>query len=422
MAHRYLPLILVLAAAPAWAQSKRYPPTLDGDPDADAHSRVWDQATVPARAPYDELVHDARALVDQHEHDPLVLAVGKLDKAIALLPDAPEAYVLRGEAALWLARQDGTAWGRCADDLVAADERSHDPGDRLNARLLIGICQSRAGRYADAERTLARIASTATSHRGEVLTRLGEVRIATGKLDEAIDALSAAAEANDFAIPLVHWLLAVAYDRSRRPAEARDELDTAIKADRNFATLESPQYPFLGAGEAEYLKGLSYAASTPPRAEYAVLYFRRYLAAAKDSPWRRRAEEHLREVSGVELPQWLERTSGSTAVVDLDAARAVIKKALPQLRACVAKLPMLAFEVSITRDGPRTPETARDHPRYHVAPEGESSRIALAIDSYTKDQADAAQSCIDPIARRIVLPAPKERDTYYILRFAVVSP
>ena len=53
--------------------------------------------------------------------------------------------------------------------------------------------------------------------------RLGEVRIALGKLDEAEDALTAALEARDGIEGTIHWLLALAYDRARKSTLADDE-------------------------------------------------------------------------------------------------------------------------------------------------------------------------------------------------------
>src|SRR5262249_21147611 len=144
-------------------------------------------------------------------------AVKLLDAAIRLLPDEPAAYRVRGDAYIELQE-----WDKCAADFAAGGAnapRDDGPG-KLGAglRRKLGLCQARAGKLADAERTLAEAAVSGNAA-GEVWMRLGEVRIAMGKLDEAIAALKSALEATDPAQQsMIHFLLAAAYDRERRPA------------------------------------------------------------------------------------------------------------------------------------------------------------------------------------------------------------
>ena len=92
-------------------------------------------------------------------------------------------------------------WAKCTADLqtAAAKATREDLPDRkamVEQRKNLGLCQARAGKLADAERTLAEAAATGTGT-GEMLMRLGEVRIAMGKLDEAIAALTAALDASE---------------------------------------------------------------------------------------------------------------------------------------------------------------------------------------------------------------------------------
>ncbi|MGE5186694.1 MAG: hypothetical protein ACM31C_31790, partial [Acidobacteriota bacterium] len=170
-------LAIVSIASPALAQSKRYPPdAVDPDREAEAHSKLWEDALDPGRSPYEQLVREAKQLADERTADASTDAIAKLDQAIAILPKAPDAYAARGELELRLQR-----WDRCADDLGAAEE--HAPPDdglsneRVARRLDLGICQSRAGRLADAERTLVG-ATAGAQARGSAWMRLGEVRIA----------------------------------------------------------------------------------------------------------------------------------------------------------------------------------------------------------------------------------------------------
>ena len=67
----------------------------DEDREAEMHSKLWEQALMPDRAPYEDLVRDAKPIVEeQQDASPrLAEAIEKLDRAIAKLPSAPEAYV-----------------------------------------------------------------------------------------------------------------------------------------------------------------------------------------------------------------------------------------------------------------------------------------------------------------------------------------
>lgn len=414
--------ILLALTASAWAQSKRYPAVPpDPDRDVEQHSKIWEDALAPGRTEYEDLVHNARLLGDTHTTDGAKEALARLDKAIALLPKEPDAYAARGDIYLWQRK-----WDSCADDFAAAEE--HSPPDdgaspeRTARKVTLGICQARAGRYADSERTL--VAATAgTTGRATTWMRLGETRIALGKLDEAIGALDTALEmctgGCDAQIGFVHYLLALAYDRERRTGAAAEHVSQGTNFDRTFTSIEAPQYVLLGAGEADYMLGLAHRYEPTPRLERALVYFRRFERVQPDSPWKRRAEEHVRELSALDLPTAVDRRTG-TATPDTDAARAIVAKAMPAMRACMAKLPTSLIEVQITRVGPRTP-VARDHVQFRLPPEGVSVNDTLNLDETPRADVEAGKRCVQSLAERIALPAPKERDTYYILAFLVVG-
>jgi tetratricopeptide (TPR) repeat protein len=414
-----LVVLAVLACAPAWAQSKRYPPEpKDPDREAEQHSKIWEETLEPSRTPYEQLVREAKQLSDGRLATDLQIAIDKLANAIELMPKRPEAFAARGAAELYLKR-----WSACADDLAAAEDRAppDETGERWRQRLELGICQARAGHLGEAERTLAGVASAPGVH-GEAWLRLGEVRIALGKLDEAIGALHTAIE-QDGSHGFAQFLLALAYDRARLPGDAEAAMREGVRFDSLLASIELPMYPLLGNAEAEhlYLMGLAYRyAHTRP--EYTLLYFRRFLAIAPDSPWRKRAEEHARELAGLELPQTLEKR-GSTAAIDLDAARAAIAKQMPAMRACLAKLPTTALEIEVTRVGPRSPES-RDRPRFHVPPPGVAVKESNNVDREhpgPREAIDAAQRCLEPVVAKVAWPAIKETDAWYKLAFLVVA-
>jgi tetratricopeptide (TPR) repeat protein len=405
------------AAVPASAQSKRYPPApVDHDAEQAASSELWSTAITPERHPYQDLVRAAAEALGRRTGDQTLEAIKKLDTAIQLLPREPDAYRLRGEA--HLERRD---WPKCAADFAAAaahPRRNDDPQQPpAELYLKLGICQARAGKLGDAEKTLAEPAASGNAS-PELWMRLGEVRIAMGKLDEAIAALSSALGGTEPAAQApIRFLLAAAYDRARRPADALLEAGDATRLDRQLSALQNPAIPPLGAGELDYLLGLAYSAD-PPRPEYVLAYFRRFVKAAPDSLWRKRAEEHIRAVKAAELPDTI--TRGGTAPLDLDAARATARRAMPKMRACLARSPAVVLEVEISRAGPRTSPADRTRPRFFSPPDGVTVR--RSIGELSDQDLDTIDRCLQPLASQLALPAVKERDTYYKAMFYVVGP
>jgi len=429
-------LAVTIAGAPVHAQSKKYPPEpVDKDKDEATHSQLWEDALTPARHQYDELLREGSEHLDRGGPQELQLALETFDHAIALQPTAGEGYVRRA-----IAHSGLQQWAACADDFVTALD--HARVATVDERKRLGTCQARAGRLADAERTFGPIAAATNS--AELWLRLGEVRLAMGKLDESVAALRKAGEIGGGALPW--WMLAAARDRALEPSN--DYVDTTGRAmtaaqyaaalDPSFSTIVNPSTPLLAVGDTEYLLGLAY--STPPtlvpqanvgfglpashgaRPEYALVYFRRYLALVPEGPWRRRAEEHVREISALELPSEVRRVPGSSAQFETAAARSEVHRHLPALRACLAKLPTAVFEVTITKVGPRTPETVHDHPIYRVPPAGISVVWSLDVDAAAKPEIDAATSCLETAASSIALPIPSERDTFYRAAFYVTAP
>ncbi|MDB4959010.1 MAG: Tetratricopeptide 2 repeat protein [Myxococcales bacterium] len=428
---KWIALAILLASAPAWAQSKKYPPEpVDRDLERERQSRLWDEALSPETKSYAELVREAKHRLDERTPDDTILAmlaIETLSQAIELLPKATDAYVLRGDA--YLAVKN---WAQCADDLQIADDKTGGSAactakidescivDRSRLRRELAICQSRAGRYADAERTFMRAASNGSTN-GELWMRLGEVRLAMGKLEEGIAALEVAVDLTPDGMQeaLHHWLLALAYDRRRQPSEVATQIELALRFDSQFSALQYPEFPLLGLGESEYMRGLAWRTIRP---EYALVYFRRYVALAPDSPWRKRADEHVRELTAIDLPATLVR-EGGTASLDLEAARAIAKKAMPAMRTCMVKLPYSVFLISITKTGARS-ELARDRPIYRVPPAGvtiPNMPFTPSGEVKTEDIV-TAQRCLQPLAEKLALPAVKDRDTYYKASFYVTAP
>ncbi len=135
--------------------------------------------------------------------------------------------------------------------------------------------------------------------------RLGETRIAMGKLDEARAALDASIELtsnNAEQNPDAKWLRAFADDRARQPSAAEDDVHRALGFDNHRTMIETPVYPLLGDGEHDYLLALSYADSDPRDPELATVFFRHFIELAPKHPWRRRFEEHLHDLHAIEFP------------------------------------------------------------------------------------------------------------------------
>ncbi|TMQ05443.1 MAG: tetratricopeptide repeat protein, partial [Deltaproteobacteria bacterium] len=362
------------------------------------------------------LMRAATDALNQRAADRMAEAIEKLDEAIQLMPREPDAYRLRGEVYF-----DRKAWAKCAGDLAAADSYLHrseeTPRSLAELHRKLGLCQARAGKLSDAERTLAETAASGNAS-GEVWMRLGEIRIAMGKLDEAIAALRSALESSEPAVPaMIHFLLATAYDRARRPADALVEAGEGVKIDHPLATLLNPTLPPLGPGELDYMLALAYT-TEPARPEYTLAYFRRFLKAAPESPWRKRAEDHLRDLKTSELPSLVE--GNGSAVLDLKAVRAAAQRAMPQLRACLAEFPNALVGVEITRSGPRTPRTDRLRPRLFAPPDGVTVRVIVG--ELVDRDLEQVDRCIEAQAAKIALPPAKERDTYYKTTFPVVAP
>ena len=412
---------VMLASAPAvFAQSKKYPPVSpDKELEDEKRSDLWDSTLHPNTRPYKDLVRDAKRLIGNNTPDDTKAALEKLEAATKRLPKEAEAYLIRGQ--LYYGQKD---WGKCADDLGRAEDygKVEDLTARTKTRVDLGNCQARAGRYTDAENTFVRATASAQTQRSELWMRLGEVRIALGKLDEAIDALTAALDA-DSSNALARWLLAAAYDRARRPSDAIESAQMAAQYDPSRTYIESPTLPLLGPSEADYLNGLAYRYGRAPKPEYALLYFRDFLKTADTSPWKRRAEEHVRELSAMKFPARETVTVNGTITAPIDDLQKQLAKPVASMRQCLVKTPGSAYQITVMKTGPRTPETVRDRPIYRLPLRPQTVKLQPPVlDAATPADRDAAQSCLEKEAAKLQLPAPKERDTYYTLSFIVVSP
>lgn len=411
-------LALALAlAGPAAAQSRRYPqPLPDTDRENEETSSLWERTVEPGRAPHATLLAEARRLLSVGRTDvELTQAATKANQAIALRPKDASAYLVRAAATEQL-RQ----WADCASNYQTALELDPklgpDPEIRGGASPLLGlgICLARSGKLAQAEVALDRAVSRAPIGTEEWL-RLGEVRIAMGKLREGLDALIASTEANGDTTPtaLNNWLRALAYDRGRQTALADEAGAAAALADRYLGQLNNQGTPFIHDVERNSLLALGYQYTN--RLEVALAYHRRVIAAAPDGMWTRRAREHIELLEGTAFPEQLRNTG--PANVDVVAARTLLRKAMPALAACTTAVPSVAFDVRVTRSRPALPGSG---PRAVPRPPGATASSAM-IDQPTLEPIERAQACLQDVALKLELPPVKDPGTWYELAFSVVA-
>ena len=135
---------------------------------------------------------------------------------------------------------------------------------------------------------------------------------------------------------MTRWLLALAYDRARRPADAQEQRAGRASATTGALSLISVAAACRCSAQAtrEYLYGVAYLYAMP-RPEYALLYFRRFLGSRPTARGSRRAEEHVtrdlgdgasRTRLGRDERQLGDRSSSRTS-------RHALAKSMPQMRA-----------------------------------------------------------------------------------------
>jgi tetratricopeptide (TPR) repeat protein len=431
---------LASAAGTAAAQSDRYPPDpVDADREAEERSEYWERALEPHRGRYDTELAQARAKLGGRSPMDLAQAARILDKAIELLPSAPDAYFLRG----WV-HELASDWARCADDYVAAAARDPDfvpdPNPRFRGPLAdgLGTCLARAGRFEEAEAAL--VPYTATGEASSAIwLRLGEVYMALGRLDDALAALDRAADkarGNDIAP--VRWLRATTLDRARRPAAAAEEAAAALRMDtqRQRVPGTSPASPTAPPEDAHYHAAIAYLASSPEekearlpalpaQPERAVLHLREYLRVAANPAWRKRAEEQLAAQKELEPADALGRPGAKLGATKLDAPAIgrTLRKDLAQLAPCLAKAPQLVAEVRVVIHGPAPRAGKKDSvvADRNRPPAGAWARVIAQVGAAPAgpDQV-AALECLQAGAKKLKLPK-LERGGWVQLVFPVIA-
>lgn len=441
-------LVVVAAAGDAAAQSTRYPPpAVDVDAEREQHSDFWENALEPGRDRYDDLVARAARLIGRRSDDARKSAAGLLEEAATLLPGRADAWAWLG-----LVREADGEHAPCRDALERA--WTIDPTWKAAPRpiaLALGVCRARAGDLEGSidvlERLIARGDDTV-----EALWRLGEGYMALGRLEEARAVLEAALAQTPAQTGYVHaaWALVVAADRARDPEAVQAAAARALNFDRHAILVEAPPGGHVPASERDYYVAL--AADLAGQGERALLRFRRYLVAIEgddEAPWASRAREHERALRGRAVADSV-RVAG-TDPLDAKQVRRAVGKADADLRACVAATPRLLLAVTITVHGPPPPPAstppARPRPRptrgaktptrkrppyvvrrtYPMMPPPPAGVTVQTVerqdppaghdDAATRD----AVACVDKVADRITITAPKTPGTWATATFHVIA-
>ena len=397
---------------PARAQSERYPPPpVDIDERAAASSSFWERVLQPRDRSYELRIAAARAQLEQpHAADE---ALAHLEVAVGLAPDQPEGHWLRGVAAERVRR-----WDVCAASyarVLAIDPaytpplvpRGRDASWALDAGL--GVCLAQAGDYEGALIPFKRITSRGVAGAVEIHAYLAETYMALGRLAEAIDVLTRVTRQQASTARIEH-ALAAAYERRQMPDRAREHLRAALRLGP-LGLLDAPDQVFIPAEESLYYLGLAQVEHGEP--ERALLYFRHYLHAHEDGPWRRRAGQHAERLArGLRGPEAITVTNPGS--VDPTAVRAAVARAEAGLQACVRPLPDVLFTVRLTR--------LQDSDARGRGALGVETQVVQSLPGVAEEAVAEAQRCLEVATQSIALPRSRgQAGNYMMVSFPVIA-
>jgi hypothetical protein len=321
---------LVCAATPGEAAAA--PPSDDPDELAEHRSTFWEHAIDPDAAAV------AAALAGLPELE-LAEAGALLDELVATYPAQPAPLLAR---VAW--RHGLAAWPACAADggaarrLLAARGEALAPDDTLR----LAQCLARTGDDADRSTAVALLRGEIAAGRGTgpVRTSLGETLLASGRPEQAAEALG---EVRASYAPAA-WLHALAVDAAGDVDAAADELRAALARDPSMAQLERPTVAWIDPRLRLLAKGLTHAAASPPAR--ATAYLRAYLAHA-DAPRAARAELALARALAAPI-------EASLAVLGTSglAAGALVAPVQARIPACFAAVPLVAAVIEVDALGP----------------------------------------------------------------------
>jgi len=308
----------------------------DGDEPEVEGDAFWGEIAHPHRARYGELISQSAAFIQANDPG---AAAALLDQAVKLDAGEPLGFYLLGIARIRTARWDG-----CADAFSTVERLrpGYQPsGTRLESQsvgLMLGVCYIHAARYDEAAAHYRRMLGSGEP--GMPLDALhyalGDCDQALGRLDEAIEEYALASAASPKNAPPL-FALAVALDRDEQIARAHDAMARALALDPQLGTFNTRSIFFAPPDDVHYYLGLAsqlLAASDPLRRAPAIVRFRRYLAAAGQGPWAKRARAHLAELG----PSSLGPADVLVSPVDAPERDAAVKAIValgPELQRCM---------------------------------------------------------------------------------------
>jgi len=441
-------LTLALAAAPALAQGEPLrtwtdPNASDFDQKEEDRSEIWERTLHPQQEVYGPKVASAARLLQHQDKQRREEAEDLLRKAIEIRPDLPTAYWLLGH--LYALESN---WAQCAEARGAVFEidpeyvpRNDDLVDHhprgAPALLDFGLarCHALAGNY---ERAIEHYKRVITGDQAigsyRVHWRLGEAYAALGRLRQAIAALKTAARLHPREV-LIEYALAVAYDRDEQLSRSRRHLSTALARDSHLSHLAGSDFQPSPTEDEWYYQGLANKARKPERPEWALIYFRRFLAAHGNGPWVRRARQHVEELGEMPLSSSRLAQEGP-ARVDRDKAADAIDRVDAELQRCVRSVPGALLRVRVTmvakqaptrrtRDKKAEPSLTRitsiSSPYRPTPKPGVRTSVDYSFDTNANDIA-VATHCLDNVAYAIAMPRVSgEAGQYVTVSFPVIA-
>jgi len=298
--------VVVVAGTGVPSDAQAAQPAGDAGPLRDARSQTAPDLLARARvelsaAPAGNLAAEKQALAK---------AETWLRQALAQQPHDYLALLELGEV---LVRQ-GRA-GEALPTLEGACALARGPNEVFPCSLRLAAARAHAGQFAQAlaeydrhleisdPRTLPAVHAKAA----ELLMALGRLGEAQARFEKAIGLLDQGQYRFESQRALALYGLAMAQDRAGRGRDARQTTWRALVVDPGLALLAAASDPYSGAAlvpaeDVHYATGLALAIQGEGAA--AMRAFKRFVAAAPDSRWRKQAEGHLLELAaaGTEEP------------------------------------------------------------------------------------------------------------------------
>ena len=289
---------------------------------------------------------------------------------------------------------------------------------------------------------LRRLVGVSTSSNQSSLSvvhqRIGEASMALGRLDEAIEAFAQAVRLRPSDSPAAQLGLAVAYDRDEDGAHAREAMAAALSNDPRPDRVVPTNAIWIPVHDGSYYWGLAYLHASD--AGRALFHFRRYLAAAGESPWAARARVHLEEAQAGAIAGRDLKLSGS-ATFDAGKTAAAVVRGDAAFQACLAATPDLLLTVNITRvvmAPPKRPKRTKPRdksagkPAYPyedlMSPFDRQHQSGVRALPSTREMHEvktealrAATACVESAASSLALPKPEGPEgTYAVAQFTVI--